>query len=319
MKRGVGEFQRKRDARGWRHDAAWSRDAMRRDDLPRMHVQHAIAARRKRGVVGDQNERGAALAMAAKQKFDDLAAGRFVEIAGRLVGDEDRWIGRERAGERDALLLAAGKLGRIMVQALRQARPRQFALGAGERVGARRRVRAGRRHFPAPSWSGSDGRPGTRCRCSCRESAPAGLRRAVADPRRRPSPSRSPAAPARSSPSAASICPSPTARAVPTASPRPIWRSMSRRIWTRAAPRPSDRLTPRKRDGVAGERMPGNVVHAATGSDGLSVDALRSYGWRRRFRQIAVRFVAWRCVAATAAPAAHADRRRSISSRWAIR
>ena len=36
--------------------------------------------------------------------------GRFVEIAGRLVGDQDGRMGRERASERDALLLAAGKL-----------------------------------------------------------------------------------------------------------------------------------------------------------------------------------------------------------------
>ncbi len=32
-----------------------------------MHVQHAVAARRERGVVGDQNERRAALAVAAEQ------------------------------------------------------------------------------------------------------------------------------------------------------------------------------------------------------------------------------------------------------------
>ena len=41
-----------------------------------MHVQHAIAARRELGVVRDQNQRRAALAMAAEQKLDDLAPGR---------------------------------------------------------------------------------------------------------------------------------------------------------------------------------------------------------------------------------------------------
>ena len=48
-------------------------------------------------------------AMAAEQKLDDLRSGGLVEIAGRLVGDDDRRIGRERARERDALLLAAGQ------------------------------------------------------------------------------------------------------------------------------------------------------------------------------------------------------------------
>ena len=33
-----------------------------------------------------------------------------VEIAGRLVGEDDFWIGNERAGDSDTLLLAAGKL-----------------------------------------------------------------------------------------------------------------------------------------------------------------------------------------------------------------
>ncbi len=56
--------------------------------------------------------------MAGEQQIDDLLAGGFVEIAGRLVGDEDRGIGRQRAGQRDALLLAAGQLRRIVMQAL---------------------------------------------------------------------------------------------------------------------------------------------------------------------------------------------------------
>ena len=71
-------------------------------------------------------ERGAALDVAGEQQIDHLRAGGLVEIAGRLVGDQDRRIGRERAGERDALLLAAGKLRRIMMQPLGQADLGQF-------------------------------------------------------------------------------------------------------------------------------------------------------------------------------------------------
>ena len=42
-----------------------------------------------------------------KQQVGDLPAGLGVEIAGRLVGDQDGGRGRQRAGDRDALLLAA--------------------------------------------------------------------------------------------------------------------------------------------------------------------------------------------------------------------
>src|ERR1700680_3643134 len=60
----------------------------RRVELSRMQGQHPIATRGKLGVVGDQHQRGAALAMAAEQKLDDLASRGLVEIAGRLVGDD---------------------------------------------------------------------------------------------------------------------------------------------------------------------------------------------------------------------------------------
>src|SRR5215831_19451044 len=69
----------------------------RRFDMSGAHVQHAIAARSQRGIVRDQNQRGAALGLAAEQKLDDLASGRFVEIAGRFVGDDDGRVGRQGA------------------------------------------------------------------------------------------------------------------------------------------------------------------------------------------------------------------------------
>ena len=68
--------------------------------------------------------------MSCEQKIDDLRPGGLVEVAGRLVGDEDGRVWRERAGKRDALLLAAGKLGRIVVLPLAQADRGKFACGA---------------------------------------------------------------------------------------------------------------------------------------------------------------------------------------------
>ena len=56
--------------------------------------------------------------VAGEQEIDDLLAGVLVEVSGRFVGHDDRWIGRERARHGHALLLAAGQLGRIVMQPL---------------------------------------------------------------------------------------------------------------------------------------------------------------------------------------------------------
>ncbi len=69
-------------------------------------------------------------------EIDDRGAGLRIEIAGRLVGDEDDRIGGERAGERHALLLAAGHLRRVMRKAMREADGLELTAGALESVGA---------------------------------------------------------------------------------------------------------------------------------------------------------------------------------------
>ena len=61
-------------------------------------------------VVGDQHDRLAALDARAPERVEDLGAGRVVEVAGRLVGEEERRPGHERPGDRDALLLAGRQL-----------------------------------------------------------------------------------------------------------------------------------------------------------------------------------------------------------------
>jgi hypothetical protein len=81
-----------------------------------VHVQHPIATRGQLAVMRDQYQRRAVLALAAKQKLDDFTPGCLIEIAGRFVSDEDRWVGRERPRERDPLLLATGQLRRVMVE-----------------------------------------------------------------------------------------------------------------------------------------------------------------------------------------------------------
>src|SRR5690606_21783068 len=104
-------------------------------DAARAQRDLACAARGKRRIMRDEHERHAALGGLVKQKVGDLPAGRLVEIAGGLVGDQQLGLGRQRAGNRHALLLAAGKLARIMRGALGKAHRGQLARRDTERVG----------------------------------------------------------------------------------------------------------------------------------------------------------------------------------------
>src|SRR5262245_42311600 len=57
-------------------------------DLPGGEAHYAAAAARERLVVRDQHQRGAVFAVHLEQQVDHAAAGRRVEAAGRLVGEQ---------------------------------------------------------------------------------------------------------------------------------------------------------------------------------------------------------------------------------------
>ncbi len=86
--------------------------------------------------MGDEHQRRPALPVQVEHQIDDLRAGRRVEIAGRLVGEQDRRLDHEGAGERHALLLAAGQFGGIVGGAVGKPDLRQLGPGAFEGVGA---------------------------------------------------------------------------------------------------------------------------------------------------------------------------------------
>ena len=67
------------------------------------------------GVVGDEDERLAVLAVEPAEEGEDLGRALRVEVAGRLVGEDERRPVHQRSGDRHPLLLAAGELGRAMV------------------------------------------------------------------------------------------------------------------------------------------------------------------------------------------------------------
>ena len=88
------------------------------DDLP---VAHGDDARGEAGdvrLVRHEDHRHPALAVQALEERDDLEARRGVEVAGRLVGEEQRRAPDERARDRDALLLAARELARQVALAV---------------------------------------------------------------------------------------------------------------------------------------------------------------------------------------------------------
>ena len=82
-----------------------------------------------------ENERRVARALQGKQKVHDKHPVFFVEIAGRLIGNEDRRVGCQGTRQRDALLFAAGEFCRIMVKTCGEPHGREFITGA--RLGAR--------------------------------------------------------------------------------------------------------------------------------------------------------------------------------------
>jgi len=70
------------------------------------------------GVVRDEHDGQFFVFVQLFEDFHDLGAGVGIEVAGRFVGEEDAWFVDERPGDGDALLLAAGHLGRDVVHAI---------------------------------------------------------------------------------------------------------------------------------------------------------------------------------------------------------
>ena len=84
-------------------------------------VDDAVGPLGRSGVVADDEGRAVRLADELGDQRQHLARGRRVELAGRLVGDQERRPARERRAERDPLLLAARELARMRVAAVAEA------------------------------------------------------------------------------------------------------------------------------------------------------------------------------------------------------
>ena len=187
-----------------------------------VEVQRPVGALRRVRIVRHHDDGLAVVAVQRLQQVEDLVAGLAIEVAGRLVAQQQRRIGDDRARDADALLLAAGQLARIVLRAVGEADDLQGDRGAlpplapataSSAAAAARR--SSRRSAPAAGC-----RAGRRSRCGCarqRESCAAAQRadahaadldRAAASAGR-----------GRPAGSAASSCPSPTAPSAPGSRP----------------------------------------------------------------------------------------------------
>ena len=63
-------------------------------------------------IVGDEHIGEAELLLQPAQKLQHFLGDQRIERGGRLVADDEIGLGGERAGDADALLLAAGELAR---------------------------------------------------------------------------------------------------------------------------------------------------------------------------------------------------------------
>ena len=100
-------------------------------------MQHAPGALGRARIVGHQQNRLVQRLLQFVEQVQDFLGGPGVQVAGGLVGDNQRRVGDNRPRDADALLLAAGKLARPMSHAIRQANQLQdrhhLALAFGTR------------------------------------------------------------------------------------------------------------------------------------------------------------------------------------------
>ena len=91
----------------------------------------------------------------SRSRREHLAAGLRVEVAGRLVGEQHRRLADQRAGDGDALLLAAGELRRTVVETVGEADGVDELSSKNSRSGLRPAIVSGSRMFSSAVSIGS--------------------------------------------------------------------------------------------------------------------------------------------------------------------
>src|SRR5207248_6584309 len=89
-------------------------------DLSIFEPDYSIRLGNDGGVVGDEDEGHAMLAIHPSHQADDLLAGLAVDLSGRLVAENQRWLVDQGARDRDPLLFASRHLIRAVMDAVDQ-------------------------------------------------------------------------------------------------------------------------------------------------------------------------------------------------------
>ena len=105
------------------------------DDQAVAHGDDAVGARRQGDIVGHQHQRGPFALVERDEQIEHVRPVDAVEVAGGLVGHQDGRLHHERARQRHALLFAAGKLDRVVIQAIAQAHAFEQGTGPGDSRG----------------------------------------------------------------------------------------------------------------------------------------------------------------------------------------
>jgi hypothetical protein len=113
------------------------------DDDAVAHGYDAVGIGGDVGLVGNEDDGDSLLAIERAERFHDLVRGSRIEIAGRLIGEKKARCIDQRAGNRDALLLAAGELAGRIALALPQAEKVQRRARPLDAHGAALRPRRG--------------------------------------------------------------------------------------------------------------------------------------------------------------------------------
>ena len=104
-----------------------------RDDAAARELDHPVGHARDLAVVGHDQDGRVEFVRLLMQELEDLDARAEVELARRLVRQQDRVAGRERAGDRDPLLLTARQLVLEAVQPPAEADAIEYLRRVGRR------------------------------------------------------------------------------------------------------------------------------------------------------------------------------------------
>ena len=92
------------------------RGAVGLDELSLLQVDDALTALGGAGIVRHQQDRLVQPPAQLPHQIEDFFGRTRIQVARRFVGDDERGVRHDGAGDADTLLLTAGKLPRAMAQ-----------------------------------------------------------------------------------------------------------------------------------------------------------------------------------------------------------